>query len=138
MRPVCGASDSNDGPLSDLLFQICMQLGDEMEESIHTLWISQEEMCGGMDEVNSKRGIKKLVVFSMDVCKMFPSMVAADVARVVREEYKSARLEVEVGDNELSLALAILVSREEVEGLGLGEVVGKKKRKDRTILTYHY
>ena len=47
-------------------------------------------------------GIKKLVVFSMDVCKMFPSMVAAsrlvaaDVARVVREEYKSARLEVEV------------------------------------------
>ena len=41
-----------------------------------------------------KRGIKKLVVFSMDVCKMFPSMVAADVARVVREEYKSARLEV--------------------------------------------
>ena len=53
-----------------------------------------------------KRGIKKLVVFSMDVCKMFPSMVAADVARVVREEYKSARLEVEVDDNELRLALA--------------------------------
>ena len=44
-------------------------------------------MCGGMDEVNRNWGIKKLVV--MDVCKMFPSMVAADVARVVREEYKS-------------------------------------------------
>ena len=87
-----------------------------------------------MDEVNSKRGIKKLVVFSMDMCKMFPSMVAAAVARVVREEYKSARLEVEVDDNEISLALAILVSREEVEGLGLGEVVGKKKRKGRPIL----
>ena len=72
MRPVCGASDSNDGPLSDLLFHICMQLGDDMEESIHTLWISQEEMCGVMDEGNSKRGIKKLVVFSMDVCKIFP------------------------------------------------------------------
>ena len=56
-----------------------------------------------MDEVNSKRGIKKLVVFSMDVCKMFPSMVAADDARVVREEYKSAWLEVEVGDNHSSL-----------------------------------
>ena len=56
----------------------------------------------------------------------------------MREEYKSARLEVEVGDNEFSLALAILVSREEVEGLGLGRVVGKRKRKDRTILTYHY
>ena len=44
----------------------------------------------------------------MDLCKMFPSMVAADVARVVRKEYKSPRLEVDV--NELSLALAILVS----------------------------
>ena len=89
VRPVCGASDSNNGPLSGLLSQICMQLGDEMDESIHTLCISQEEMCGGMEEVNSKRNVKKLVVFSMDVCKMFPSMVAADVARVVREEYKS-------------------------------------------------
>ena len=92
---------------------------------------------GGMDEVNSKRGIKKLVVFSMDMCKMFPSMVAADVARVVREEYKSARLEVELDDIKISLALAILVSREEVEGLGLGGVFGKRKRKDQTILAYH-
>ena len=83
-----------------------LQLGDEIEESIHTLCISQEEMCGGLDEVKGKRGIKKLVVFSLDMCKMFPSMVAADVARVVREEYKSVRLEVEVDDNELSLALA--------------------------------
>ena len=134
VRPVCGASDSNNGPLSDLLSQICMQLGDEMDESIHTLCISQEEMCGGMEEVNGKRGIKKLVVFSMDVCKMFPSMVAADVARVVKEEYIRARLEVEVDDNELSLALAILVSREEVADLGLGEVVSKRKRKGRPIL----
>ena len=55
----------------------------------------------------------------------------------MREEYKSARLEVEVGDNELSLALAILVSREEVEGLGLGGVFGKRKRKGRPILAYH-
>ena len=40
VRPVCGASDSNNGPLSDLLSQICMQLGDEMDESIHPLCIS--------------------------------------------------------------------------------------------------
>ena len=134
MRPVCGASVSNDGPLSDLLFQICMQLGDEIEESIHTLCISQEEMCGGLDEVKGQRGIKKLVVFSMDVCKMFPSMVATDVAKVVREEYSRARLEVEVDDKELSLILAILVDRDEVERLGLGEGVGKRKRKGRPIL----
>ena len=82
MRPVCGASDSNNGPLSDLLSQICMQLGDEIEESIHTLCISQEEMCGGMDEVNRQKGDQEVGgVLQHDV----PSMVVADVATVVRE-----------------------------------------------------
>ena len=72
-------------------------------------------MCGGMDEVNSKRRIKKLVVFSMDLCKMFPSMVAAVVARVERKEYKSPRLEVDDNELKLSLALAILVSHTLIE-----------------------
>jgi len=134
VRPVCGASDSNNGPLSDLLSQICMQLGDEMDESLHTLCLSQEEMCGGMEKVNSREEITKLVVFSMDVSKMFPSLIASDVAKVVREEYLRAQLEVEVDDKELSLMLAILISRDEVEDLGLGEVVCKRKRRGRPIL----
>ena len=134
VRPVCGASDSNNGALSDLLSQICMQLGDEMDESIGTLCISQEEMCGGMEKVNNMVGIKKLVVLSMDVSKMFPSLVASDVAKVVKEEYMRAQMEVEVDDNELSLALAILMSREELEDLGLGDVVAKRRRRGRPIL----
>ena len=134
VRPVCGASESNNGPLSDLLSQICMQLGDEMDESLHTLCISQEEMCGGMEEVNKRQNIKKLVVFSMDVTKMFPSMVASDVARVVKEEFMAAKLEVETDNLELSLALAILMDRDEIETQGLGEVVGKRRRRGRPIL----
>ena len=78
-----------------------------------------------MEKVNIREGINKLVVFSMDVSKMFPSLIASDVAKVV---------EVEVDDTELGLMLAILVSREEVEGAGLGEVVCKRKRKGRPIL----
>ena len=58
-----------------------------------------------------------MVVFSMDVSKMFPSMVASDVAKVVREEYMMAKLEVEVDDKELGLMLAILVGQDEVERL---------------------
>ena len=120
VRPVCGASESNNGPLSDLLSQICMQLGDEMDKSLHTLCLSQEEMCGGMEKVNNREGITKLVVFSMDVSKMFPSLIASDVAKLVKEEYLRANLEVEVDDKELGLMLAILLSREEVKGAGLG------------------
>ena len=58
--------------------------------------------------------------FSMDVCKMFPSLRAKDVASVVKEEYLRAQLEVEVDDAELALFLSIEVSREELERLGLG------------------
>ena len=51
----------------------------------------------------------------MDLCKMFPSMVAAVVARVERKEYKSPRLEVDDNELKLSLALAILVSHTLIE-----------------------
>ena len=51
----------------------------------------------------------------MDLCKMFPSMVAADVARVARKKYKSPRLEVDDNELKLSLALAILVSHTLIE-----------------------
>ena len=128
VRPVCGASESNNGALSDLLSQICMRLGDEMDETIQTLCLSQEEMCHGIEKVNNRGGIEKLVFFSMDVCKMFPSLRAKDVASVVKEEYLRAQLEVEVDDAELALFLSIEVSREELERLGLGEVTNKRKR----------
>ena len=129
VRPVCGASESNNGPLSDLLSQICMRLGDEMDENVKTLCLSQEEMCHGLEMVNSRGGIRKLAFFSMDVCKMFPSLRASDVARIVKEEYLEAQLEVEVDDAELALFLAIEVDREELERRGLGQVTNKRKRR---------
>ena len=86
-------------------------------------------MCHGLEMVNSRRDIEKLAFFSMDVCKMFPSLRASDVARIVKEEYLMAQLEVEVDDNELALFLAIEVGREELEDLGLGEVTNRRKRR---------
>ena len=74
-RPVCGASESNKSPLSDLLSEICRQLGDEMDVKIKTICLSTEELIGGIErEVNTQKDIKKLVV------KMFPSLVASKVA----------------------------------------------------------
>ena len=78
-----------------------------MDESVRTLCLSQEEMCEGLEKVNNRRNIQKLVFFSMDVSKMFPSLRAADVAKIVKEEYLQAKLEVEVDDAELALFLAI-------------------------------
>ena len=129
VRPVCGAFESNNGPLSDLLSQIITQLGDEMDTTIKTLCLSTEEMCGGLEKVNAMIGAKRLTVFSMDVVKLYPSLVAEEMARMVKEEYLQAKLEVLVDDTELGLGLAILVSREELVRLGLGEVTCRRKRR---------
>ena len=114
VRPVCGASESNNGPLSDLLSQIITQMGDEMDASIKTLYLSTEEICGNLERVNEMGGARKLTILSMDMVKMFPSLVVEEMARMVKEEYLQAEMEVLVDDTKLGLGLAILVSREEL------------------------
>ena len=65
----------------------------------------------------------------MDVVKIFPSLSATQVARLVKEEYSSSNMEVEVDDMELGLGLAILLGREELVRLGRGEVTCRRKKK---------
>ena len=60
---------------------------------------------------------------------MFPSLRASDVAKIVKDEYLRAQLEVEVDDGELALFLAIEVDRDELKDLGLGEVTNKRRRR---------
>ena len=130
VRPVCGSSESSNGPTSDLLSEVISQLGDIMDEDIKTLYLSIEEMCGGIEKVNKVEGIKKPVILSMDVVKMFPSLSATQVTRLVKEEYRSSNLKVEVDEKELGLGLAILLGREELVRLGLGEVTCRRKKKE--------
>ena len=76
-------------------------------------------MCAGIDKVNRMRDlINKLVVISMDVEKLYPSLVAAEVTKVVREEFLAAKIEVEVDNIELRLHLAVTMKREDFERLG--------------------
>ena len=56
--------------------------------------------------------IKKLVVISMDVEKLLPSLVAIEVVRVVKEEFLAAKLEIEVDNIELGLHLAVTMKIE--------------------------
>ena len=84
-----------------------------MQKELSELYYSTEEMCAGIEKVNSMRDvIKKLVVISMDVEKLFPSLVAIEVARVVKEEFLAAKLEIEVDNIELGLHLAVTMKRE--------------------------
>ena len=57
-------------------------------------------MCASIETVNSINDmITKLVVIYMDLEKLFPSLLASDVASVVKEEY--------IDTKELGLHLAV-------------------------------
>ena len=129
MRPVCSATEANNGALSDILAEVCTTLGDELDREVKTLCLSTEEMLVGIEMVNAKKEeIRKLVVLSMDVEKMYPRMKAERVAAVVADEYRASTLKVEVDPVALGLYLAIMVEREELVAKGLGEVVQTRKR----------
>ena len=89
VRPVCGATESMNGPLSVVLSEILTTLGDEMDETIDTLCLSTEEMYHALEAFNQKVSedhqniIKEPVIFSMDVAAMFPSLDIAEVVRAV-------------------------------------------------------
>ena len=128
-RPVCGASESSNGPLGEILSDVLNKLGDELEEEQRVLAYNTEEVIVEFEKVNekSKRGeVDKLVAFSMDVEKLYPSLEVEHVARLVRDTFNTAKLEVETNDVELGLYIAVTRSRKEVEALGLGEVVQKR------------
>ena len=109
VRLVCGATESMNGPLSDVLSEILTTLGDEMDETIDTLCLSTEEMCHALEAFNQKvsedhqSNIEEPVTFSMDVAAMFPSLDIAEVARAVNEEFVNSDLEIEVDERELGL-----------------------------------
>ena len=49
-RHVCGATESSNGPLSDILSELINKLGDEMERELSVLCYSTEEMCASIEK----------------------------------------------------------------------------------------
>ena len=98
-----------------------------MDEDLNTLCTSTEEMVAGIEKVNRSNVIKELVAFSMDVEKLFPSLKAEEVAKVVAKEYLKSKLNIKVDNAELSLYLAIVKDPSEIETLGLKEVINTRR-----------
>ena len=83
LRPVCGATESANGALSELLTEILTKVGDESDkESFNCL--SNEELMAALSEVN-KKDMKEPIIFSMDVVSMFPNL---NVERVLISSHK--------------------------------------------------
>ena len=135
LRPVCGATESINGALSELLTEILTTLGDRADTN-KFVSRSTEEVMEALTRLNLKK-MEDPLIFSLDVEGMYPNLNRAEVAKVVARQFMKSDLEVEVDGRELGLYLAICyqAKREELYELGLGEV-GQRRRcpQGKTIL----
>ena len=127
LRPVCGASEANNGQISQLLAEVMMALAAEMDKDIGTACASTEELLHEMDKVNEMQDKRDKVIMSSDIESMYPRLQIDEVAAIVAQEYQQTNLEVDVDNDELSLYLAVVLKDEEINDLGLSEVIKTSK-----------
>ena len=132
-RPVCGATAAHNGKLSHLLSMMLKEVKKLDEDSSE----STEDILAEIQEVNERTGAtmqdeEKLIVGSLDVKALYPSIdvdFAADV--VANEVYKSA---VEVDESsinveELGLYLMLTTDEKELQDSGMRKHCPTRKSK---------
>ena len=126
-RPVCMAKRSPNGALSHLQSEILNALADDLDEEVKTECRNTEEMLAALEKTNENEDIVKMVVWSMDVIKLYPSLKAEEVSKLAAKAFMESSLELEVDCTELALYLALTVERKELVRLGLGRVTHTRK-----------
>ena len=94
LRPVCGATESTNGALSEMLTEILTRIGDEADKEGFNC-LSNEELMATLTETNQKE-MKNPIVLSMDVKSMYPNLNIEKVADVSASEFLESDLRIEV------------------------------------------
>ena len=93
---------------------------------------STEEMIAAFEDVHSKNGLSNLVVGSMDIKALYPSLLTDETAAAIREEFENTDIKIEgVNWAEAGKLLTICLEKREIERLGLEELVCKKKKEGK-------
>ena len=124
-RPVCGATESPNGQLSNILSDIINAI-TKVEDKLDTECRSSEEMRAGVNEVNNREGEDERIIGSTDFKSYYPSLPVRRTAKIVGRMAELSELDIKTNDVEMGLFLASILSRVEVEELGLGEVVQER------------
>ena len=131
VRAVCGAEESPNGQLSNVLSEVINVL-TQFENKYDTECKSSEEMRAGVKQYNAKRleeqqqveeTEEQRIIGSTDFKAFYQNMPVTGAAAVVRRMAETTELDVKTDDTELALFLASTLKKEEVERLGLKEVV---------------
>ena len=121
MRPVCGASSSNNRKLSFTLSTILSALWKHVSNK--TCCMSTEEMAAEISRVNELNGSTPLIVGSMDVAALYPSLDIEFTIDKVCEVLSKSDLEIDGVDyEEVGLYLALNLTNEQINRSGLAGV----------------
>ena len=85
VRPVCGADEANNQQVSQICADICNNVTKIMDPKMACITRSTEEMCHGIGEVSKRNNTKNLVIFSMDISRLYPALNIDMRAKVAAE-----------------------------------------------------
>ena len=128
-RPVCGASAAHNGKLSHLISMILKEVKRADEDSCE----STDDIMAAIQIVNEEHSVEngnKLLVGSLDVKALYPSLNIPFAAEKISEEFIESNLEFaseSVDLYELGLYLVLTVSNEDLEAEGLKDVCPSRR-----------
>ena len=128
-RPICGASISPNGQTSNLVSMVLNRLADAYDGG--TECKSTEEMIAGIEEkVNIRDDISEMIVGSMDVRALYPSLLASTSTKIITEVFMATDIKIEgINWQEAGKYLAINLNAQEVNDLGLKDLVSTRIKK---------
>ena len=136
-RPVCGALESPNGQLSNILSEVINTL-TIVEDKLGTECRSSEEMRAAVKDANEKGGESNMplltseggaevrIIGSTDFKSYYQRLPVRRAAQIVARMAEESELDLKTDDVELGLFLASTMRREEVEALGWKEVVQER------------
>ena len=91
---------------------------------------STEDMIASIDMFNRENTDNNMLIISMDVKALYPSLDVKEVSKTVAEIYRESKFEIQGVDYEEACRyLALLLSPTEIDHLGLTQVVHQRKCK---------
>ena len=137
VRLICGAKEAPNSRLGQMAADIINMVSDFIENRKGSkTTVSTEEMAAGILRYNRKAKLsnKKQILISMDVKGLYPNLIVGEVLKIIREMLEKSGVIYEgVNWVEVGKHLAVCMSRQEIEALGLAEVVPKRKGAERKV-----
>ena len=92
--------------------------------------ISTEGMIAAMEELNKKDGISELIIGSMDVKALYPSLEMKPTIDIIQKVFEEVDIKIEGVDwAEAGKYLAITLSEKEINELNIGDLVSTRRNR---------